>query len=110
MKEIEEATSAFKRLELGPSLLQRLAPLKLAEIDAMTDRQIYVLMGATPDEIAESEAGGEGWRWRESAKASTNEWRDRLAADVSAGRAKVVTDQAEMRRRWERDQDGDGES
>ncbi len=110
MKETRAAASAFTRLELDPNLLRRLAPLKLSEIDAMTDGEIYGLMGATPNQIADSEAAGDGWTWRESAKVSTDEWRDRLAADVAAGRAKVVTDQAEMRRRWERDQDEDGES
>ena len=102
--------SSLPHLELGPSLLRRLAPLKVADINAMTNGEIYVLMDATPDEIAESEVAGEAWTWREWAKISTDEWHDRLAADVAAGRAKVVTDQAEMRRRWERDQDGADES
>lgn len=81
--------------EPNPTLAERLAPMNIAEIDAMSDQEIAEIMGATAEEIA----AGPAWAWREAAKAATDEYADRLAADVESGRAKVIADPAEMRRR-----------
>lgn len=81
--------------EPDPTLAERLAPMTIAEIDAMSDREVAELMGATAEEIAEQPA----WTWREAAKIATDEYAERLAADVKSGRATVITDRAEMRRR-----------
>lgn len=78
-----------------PTLAQRLAPMSIAEIDAMSDQQIAELMGATPEEFASEPA----WTWRQAAKVATEEYADRTIADVEAGRAEVITDPSEMRRR-----------
>jgi hypothetical protein len=81
--------------EPGPALAERLAGMSIAEIDAMNDREIAELMGATAEEIASEPA----WTWREAAKAATSEYADRLISDVESGRARVITDPAEIRRR-----------
>jgi len=81
--------------ERGPSLAERLAPMRIAEIDAMSDQEVAELMGATAEEIAAEPA----WTWREAAKAATDEYADRLIANVESGRARVIADPAEMRRR-----------
>lgn len=81
--------------EPGPTLAKRLASLTIPEIDAMSDQEIAELMGATAEQMAAEPA----WTWREAAKAATDEYADRLAADVESGRATVITDPAEMRRR-----------
>ncbi len=81
--------------ERGPSLVERLAPMRIAEIDAMSDQEVAELMGATAEEIAAEPA----WTWREAAKAATDEYADRLIANVESGRARVIADPAEMRRR-----------
>ena len=36
----------------GPALAERLARMSIAEIDAMSDREVAELMGATEEEIA----------------------------------------------------------
>jgi len=79
----------------GPALAERLAGMSMAEIDAMNDREIAELMGATVEEIASEPA----WTWREAAKAATSEYADRLISDVESGRARVITDPAEIRQR-----------
>ncbi len=81
--------------EHDETLAERLAPMSIAEIEAMSDQEVAELMGATPEEFATQPA----WTWREAAKAGTDEYVDRLAADVQAGRAEVITDAAEIRRR-----------
>lgn len=79
----------------GPALAERLAGMSSAEIDATGDREIAGLMGATAEEIASEPA----WTWREAAKAATSEYADRLTGDAESGRARVITDPAEIRRR-----------
>ncbi len=69
--------------------------MTIAEIDTMTDQEVAELMGATPEEIAAEPA----WTWRNEARAATDEYAERLVADVEAGRSKVIADPAEMRRR-----------
>jgi hypothetical protein len=81
--------------ELEPSLADRLAGLSIAEIDAMSDQEVAELMGATAEEIATEPA----WTWRAAAKAATSEYADKLIADVESGRAKVISDPTEVRRR-----------
>ncbi len=83
--------------EPDPALAERLAPMTIAEIDAMSDQEITEIMGATAEDIAAEPA----WTWREAAKAATDEYADRLAlaADVESGRANVIDDPAEKRRR-----------
>jgi hypothetical protein len=81
--------------EPEPSLADRLAGLSVAEIDAMSDREVAELMGATAEEIATEPA----WTWRAAAKAATSEYADKLSADVESGRAEVITDPVEIRRR-----------
>ena len=81
--------------EPGPGLAKRLAGMSIAEIDAMSDREVAELMGATEEEIGTEPA----WTWREAAKAATSEYADRLISDVGSGRAKVITDRDEIRRR-----------
>ena len=79
----------------GPALAERLAGMFIAEIDAMSDREIAELMGATAEEIASEPA----WTWRKAAKAATSEYAGRLIGDVESARARVITDPAEIRRR-----------
>jgi len=81
--------------EPDPALAGRLAPMTIAEIDAMSDQEIAEIMGATAEDIAAEPA----WTWREAAKAATDEYADRLAADVESGRANVIDDPAEKHRR-----------
>jgi hypothetical protein len=81
--------------ELEPTLAEQLATMTIGEIDAMSDEEVAVLMGATAAEIGAEPA----WTWREAAKAATGEYAERLAADVESGRAEVVADPAEMRQR-----------
>jgi len=81
--------------EPGSTLAERLALMTIAQIDAMTDHQVAELMGATDEEIAAEPA----WAWREAARAATDEYANRLIAEVEFGRAKVITDPVEMRRR-----------
>ena len=76
-------------------LAERLAPMTIAEIDAMSDQEVAELMGATAEEMAAEPA----WTWREAAKAATDECAEELAADVESGRARVISDPAELRRR-----------
>jgi hypothetical protein len=82
--------------EQEPSLAERLARTTISDIDAMSDQEVAELMGATAEEVAAEPA----WTWREAAKAATDEYAERLAADVDAGRATVVSDPAEVRRRF----------
>lgn len=74
---------------------ERLAGMTIAEIDAMSDQEVAELMGATAEEMAAETA----WTWREAAKAATDEYAEKLAADVESGRARVISDPAELRRR-----------
>ena len=53
--------------EAGPALAERLAGMSIAEIDAMSDREVAELMGATEREIATEPT----WTWREAAKAAS---------------------------------------
>lgn len=78
-----------------PTLAERLAPMTIAELNAMSDQEVAELMGATPAEIAAEPA----WTWREAAKAATDEYADKLAADVQSGRSKIIAQPTEMRRR-----------
>ena len=78
-----------------PALAERLARMSVAEIDAMSDREVAELMGATEEEIGTEPA----WTWREAAKAATSEYADKLMSEVGSGRAEVITDPDEMRRR-----------
>jgi hypothetical protein len=91
------------------TLAERLAPMSIAEIEAMTDAQIAKLMGATADEIATEEGRQD---IREAAIVATDEWHDRLAADISAGRARVIKrgPEQERYRRMGRPPLGSGES
>ena len=41
-----------RRSEPDSTLAERLAPMSIADIDAMSDREVAALMGATPQEIA----------------------------------------------------------
>lgn len=77
------------------SLAERLAPMTIAEIDAMSDQQVAELMGANAEEMAAEPA----WTWREAAKAATDEYAGRLATAVESGRARVISDPAELRPR-----------
>jgi hypothetical protein len=77
------------------TLAERLAPMSMAEIDAMSDEEIAELMGATVEEMAAEPA----WMWREAAKVATDEYADRLVAAVESGEARVITDPVEIRRR-----------
>jgi hypothetical protein len=79
----------------GLTLAERLAGMTIAEIDAMSDREVAELMGATVEEVASEPA----WTWRAAATAATSEYADKLSADVESGRARVITDPAEIRRR-----------
>lgn len=81
--------------ELEPTLAERLAPMTIDEIDAMSDQEVAELMGVT----AEESAAEPTWVWREAAKAATDEYVERLAADLESGRARAITDPAEIRRR-----------
>lgn len=81
--------------EPPPMLAAQLAPMTIAEIDAMSDQQVAELMGATPAEIAAEPA----WTWRAAAKAATDQYADKLVADVESGRSKVIAEPVEMRRR-----------
>jgi hypothetical protein len=81
--------------KLDPTLAERLAPMTIAEVDAMSDQQVAALMGATAEEAATEDA----WSWRVAAKAATDEYAERLAIDVESGRATVIADPAEMRQR-----------
>jgi len=76
-------------------LAERLARMTIAEIDAMSDQEVAELMGATAEEMAAEPA----WTWREAAKAATDEYAEKLAVDVESGRARVISDPAELRRR-----------
>jgi kynureninase len=69
--------------------------MSIAEIDAMSDQDVADLMGATVEELA----AGPAWMWREAAKVATEEWADKLVSDVESGRAKVISDPSEIRRR-----------
>jgi hypothetical protein len=75
------------------TLAERLAPMSIAEAEAMSDAQIAELMGATADEMATEE---DRQHMREAAIVATNEWHDRLADDIPAGRAQVVTGGPEL--------------
>ncbi len=85
---LPEAAGTFQ------ALAERLAPMTIAEIDALSDQEVAELMGATAEEIAAAPARA----WREAAKA-TDEYVERMVADVASGRAKVITDPSEARRR-----------
>jgi len=76
------------------SLAERLAPLAIAEIDALSNRALAELMNATEEEVA-----AEPRTWREAAKVATDEWAERLSAAVQSGRATVITDPAAIRQR-----------
>lgn len=89
MTDSQRAVAASER-----TLAERLATMTTAEIDAMSDQDVAELMGATPEELASEPA----WVWREAAKAATDEYAERLAADVESGRARVVSDPVEIRR------------
>jgi len=71
-----------------PTLAERLAPTSIAEIDAMTDEAAAQLMGASPAEIEATVAAGEERSWKEAAKVATDEWHERLAVDIEAGRTR----------------------
>ena len=75
------------------TLAERLAPMSIAEAEAMTDAQIAELMGANADEMATEE---DRQYMREAAIVATNEWHDRLVDDIPAGRARVVTGGPEL--------------
>ncbi|MDQ2846288.1 MAG: hypothetical protein M3Y77_08050 [Actinomycetota bacterium] len=69
--------------------------MTIVEIEAMSDQEVAELMGATAEEITAEPA----WTWREAAKAATDEYADKLVADVESGRSKVIAQPAEMHRR-----------
>lgn len=87
--------SNTQQSEPGPTLAERLSRMTIAEIDAMSDQEIFGLMGATAEQLAAEP----GWTWREAAKAATDEYAANLAADITSGRARVIADPAEVRRR-----------
>lgn len=76
------------------TLAERLAPMSIADIDAMTNGQLAELMDATEQEVA-----AEPRIWREAAKVATDEFAERLSEAVRSGRATVITDPSEIRRR-----------
>lgn len=78
----------------GRSLAERLAPIAIAEIDALSNRELAELMNATEEQV-----DAEPWTWREAAKVATDEWAEPLSAAVQTGRATVITDPAAIRRR-----------
>lgn len=59
------------------TLAQRLAPLSVATIDAMTDDEVAALMGAAPSEVATAE---DRQYLREAAKVATDEWAEEMLA------------------------------
>jgi len=69
--------------EPDPALAERLAPMTIAGIDAMSDQEIAEIMGGTAEDIAAEPA----WTWREAAKAATDEYADRLAGHSAHARA-----------------------
>jgi Ribbon-helix-helix protein, copG family len=73
-----------------------LATMSIADIEALSDEQTAELMGATRREFAASKAAGRTRDWKEAAIVATDEWAQRLADDVDAGRARVITDPAEI--------------
>ena len=81
--------------EPEPTLAERLAAVRIADIEGMSDKEVAALMGATAEELASEPT----WTWREAAKAATNEYADRLADRVASGQAEVIADPAEARRR-----------
>ncbi|MHB8438089.1 MAG: hypothetical protein ACYDD4_02875 [Acidimicrobiales bacterium] len=83
-----------RRISPDQSLADRLAPLAIADIDAMTASEIAALM-----EVSEEEVASDPSTWREAAKVATDEWVEQLVKVVDSGRAAVVTDPAEVRRR-----------
>lgn len=78
-----------------PTLSERLSAMTIAEIEAMSDQEVAELMGASADEFVTQPA----WTWREAAKAATDEYAEKVAADIRSGRARVITDRNEIRRR-----------
>lgn len=81
--------------ESARTLAERLAPMTIAEIDALNDQEIAELMGATAEEMAVEPS----WTWREAAKAATDEYADVVASRVESGRSTVITDPALIARR-----------
>jgi hypothetical protein len=73
------------------SLAERLAGIPIAQIDAMSDHELADLMGASAEQIGVELARG--------VKAATDESAERLIAAVETGRAVVISDPVEMRRR-----------
>ncbi|MHB1536238.1 MAG: hypothetical protein ACYC1D_16830 [Acidimicrobiales bacterium] len=55
-------------------------------------------MGASPADVAAAVAAGEEWSWKEAGKVATDEWHERLAVDLEAGRARVLTKGPELER------------
>lgn len=90
-----EPQNEAQREHQGGTLADRLAGMSIAEIDAMTDREVAALMGASAEEFAAEPA----WTWREAAKVATSEYAENLAGEVATGHAEVVADPAEIRRR-----------
>lgn len=77
------------------TLAERLAPMSIAEIDAMSGQEVADLMDASAEELAAEPA----WMWREAAKTATDEWADKLVSGVESGRAEVISKPNEIRRR-----------
>ena len=80
--------------EPSPTLAERLAPMTIPQIDAMSTRRSpssWVLRREIAAELA--------WTWRAAARAATDGYADKLVADVEAERSKVIADPAEIRRR-----------
>ena len=61
-------------MKKNKTLAERLAPMTLAEIDALSDEEVATLMGVTPEDFAT----GPAWSWRDAAKAATDEYADRV--------------------------------
>jgi hypothetical protein len=80
------------------TLAEKLAPMSIAEIRAMTDDEAAELMGATSEEIARQRGAGGASLWKESAIASTDEWHEKIAADIAAGRVRVIDNPDEIER------------
>ncbi len=76
------------------SIAERLAPMTCSDIDKMSVSELAELM-----DVSEEEVAAEPGIWREAAKAATDEFAERTVAAIESGRAKVITDPAEIRQR-----------
>ena len=74
------------------TLAEQLAPMTMAEIDAMSDAEVALLMGAPEAPVPEA------WALREAAKAATNEYAEKVLTRSKS----VPTEQLERYRQMGR--------